>query len=229
MILCGALGACAAACLLVLAAGRATSAPVPLRAPARSLVRRAHEYLARERAAAACLAILQATHAGLRGGLPLVGALRQALVSCDELGRRPFRDVLRSFELNAGLDDALVAARARTHDARVVTALDALALVASEQLASARAASLIGSVADRLAFDAHLREEVDARASGARTQIVILALIVPALAVYLVITLPGLGATLATPIGTHILVPAALVLELAGIVASRSIVKGLEL
>jgi len=227
--LCGALGACAAACLLVLAAGHATSAPVPLRAPARSLVRRVHAYLARERAAAACLAILQATHAGLRGGLPLVAALRQALVSCDGLGREPFDDALRAFELNAGLDDALVAARARTHEARVVTALDALALVASEELASARAASLIGSVADRLAFDAHLREEVDARASGARTQIVILALVVPALALYLVITLPGLGATLATPIGTHVLVPAAIVLELAGILASRSIVKGLEL
>ena len=84
---------------------------------------------------------------------------------------------------------------------------------------------MVASVADRLAFEAHLRDEVSARASGVRAQIVLLALLVPALALYLVATMPGLGATLASPVGRFVLLPAAAAFELAGIVASRAIVR----
>ena len=53
----------------------------------------------------------------------------------------------------------------------------------------------------------------------------LLALLVPALALYLVATMPGLAATLASPVGRLVLLPAAAVFELAGIVASRAIVR----
>jgi len=194
-----------------------------------SVALRWREWILRGRTAAACAVILQTTHAGLRSGQTLVAALRSALEPHPALVRAPFDEALRAFELNTGLEDALVSARVRAADRRHAIALDALALAAAEDLPAVRAAALIGSVAERLSFESALRSEIDARSSGARTQIVILALVVPLFALYLAVTMPGLAATLASPIGARALVPAAIALEIAGIVASRAIVGGLEL
>jgi Flp pilus assembly protein TadB len=106
-------------------------------------------------------------------------------------------------------------------------ALEVLALVAGERLAASRAAAIVASVADRLSFEERLGEEIRARTSGIRAQIVLLALLVPALSGYLVLTMPGLAITLASPLGAHVLVPLAILLEVAGIVASREIVRGI--
>ncbi|HYK97396.1 MAG TPA: hypothetical protein VEU77_03285 [Candidatus Acidoferrales bacterium] len=219
----------ALAATAVIAFGQAwfVAAPAALVTP--SVVLRWREHVLRGRAAAACTVILQTTHAGLRSGQPLVAALRSALQPHAAPARAPFDEALRAFDLNTHLADALVSAGVRAADRRVAIALDALALAAAEDLPAARAAALIGSVAERLAFESELRSEVDARSSGARTQILILALVVPLFALYLAATMPGLSATLASPIGARVLVPAALVLEVAGIVASRAIIAGLEL
>ena len=85
---------------------------------------------------------------------------------------------------------------------------------------------MVASVADRLAFEDRLVEEIHARTSGVRAQIILLALLVPAIAAYLAFTLPGLAATLMTPLGLGVLMPGALAFEIAGIVASRRIVRG---
>lgn len=185
--------------------------------------------LGRLRAVAAThsLDVLRASSAALRSGLPLAQALRLAIERGDRLAREPFERALASFDLHARLDEALLGARLDVADRRVSFALEALALVAAEQLPTARAAALIASAADRLAFEQRLADEVRARTSGVRAQIVLLALLVPALAGYLVLTLPGLAATLATPLGSYVLLPAAALLEIAGIVASRRIVRGL--
>ena len=177
-------------------------------------------------AAGGSLEILRATQAALRGGLPLAPALRLALAGTDRLAAEPFLRALRSFDLNSPLDVSLGGVAATASDRRVTLALQALALVAAEQLPSARAAAIIGSVADRLAFEGRLAEEVHARSSGARAQIVLLALLVPSLATYLAATMPGLATTLASPLGTHVLIPAAALFEIAGIIASRRIVRG---
>jgi Flp pilus assembly protein TadB len=79
-----------------------------------------------------------------------------------------------------------------------------------------------------LSFEERLLAEVRARTSGMRAQIVLLALLVPALALYLVATMPGLAATLATPLGMHVLLPAAFLFEIAGILTSRAIVGALR-
>jgi len=126
------------------------------------------------------------------------------------------------------LDQALRDAAREISDRRITLALDALALIAAEQLPAARAAPVVASVGDRLAFDARLAEEIRARTSGVRAQIVLLALLVPALAVYLVLTLPGLGATLTSPLGIFVLVPCAILFEAAGILASRAIARDLD-
>ena len=198
-----------------------------LGAAAPSVALRWRERQAASLAAARSLDVLQATQAALRAGLPLAPALRAALERTSPLVRDPFERALRAFELNSPFAEALRDAAAAARDRRVALALEALALVAGEQLPSTRAAAVVGSVADRLSFDARLLEEVRASTSGVRAQIILLALLVPALASYLVLTMPGLAATLGGPLGTHVLVPAALVFEVAGIVASRRIVRGL--
>jgi hypothetical protein len=45
---------------------------------------------------------------------------------------------------------------------------------------------------------------------------------------YLVATMPGLGATLGTTLGRTVLIPVAALLEIAGIVVSRRIVRGVS-
>jgi Flp pilus assembly protein TadB len=178
-------------------------------------------------AAALSLEVLQSTQAALRSGLPLAPALRLAIERSAPLVRDPFERALRAFDLNSTFDEALRAVARDARDRRVALALEALALVAAEQLPAARAAAVIGSVLDRLTFEARLLEEMRARTSGLRAQIVLLALLVPALSLYLVATMPGLAETLATPLGSRVLVPAALAFEIVGIVASRAIVRGL--
>jgi Flp pilus assembly protein TadB len=192
-----------------------------------SLVLRARAMSVRERAAGRSLEVLQATHAALRSGVPLAAALRLALERTDPVVRDPFERALRAFELNGQFVPALRDSARGSHDRRVRLALDALALAAAEQLPAQRAAALVAGVADRLAFERRLVDEVRASTSGIRGQILLLALLVPALAAYLVATMPGLAATLATPLGTHVLVPTAIVFEIVGIVASRTIVRGL--
>lgn len=180
----------------------------------------------RDRAASRSLDILRATGAALRSGIPLAPALRLALEGSDPLASDPFQHALEAFELNVPLHEALRATTAGTQDRRVGIALEAFALLAVEQLPAQRAATVIASVSDRLTFEARLADEVRARTGGIRAQMLLLALLVPALSGYLVMTMPGLAATLATPLGTHVLVPAAVAFEVAGIVASRSIVRG---
>ncbi len=191
----------------------------------RALLALWHARRARGRAAVGAVAVLQSTCAALRSGLPLVTALRVALERTDPEARAPFESALRAFDLNAALEDALRVAAAEAGDHRLSLALDGLALVAGEQLPATRAAAVIASVADRLSFEERLLAEVHARTSGLRAQIVLLALLVPALAAYLVATMPGLAATLATPLGTHVLVPAAVAFEIAGVLASRAVVR----
>lgn len=177
-------------------------------------------------AASRSLEILRATQAALRGGSPLAPALRLALGGIDRLAAEPYLRALRAFDLNSPLDASLGGVASTVSDRRVALALQALALVAAEQLPAIRASAIIGSVADRLAFEGRLAEEVHARSSGARAQIVLLALLVPVLAAHLAATMPGLAATLASPLGTRVLLPAAAVFEIAGIIASRRIVRG---
>jgi len=64
---------------------------------------------------------------------------------------------------------------------------------------------------------------VRARTSGLRLQIVLLAALVPGLALYLALTVPGMAETLATPLGRFVLLPVAAILEVIGILASRRV------
>ena len=168
--------------------------------------------------------LLQMTLASLRSGATLTEALRFATTPRYEIEPGPFAAAMRGFDLGAPLDVALREARTHARDNRVVLGLDALALCVAEQLPSSRCMTLIGSVVDRLVFEQRIVDDVRARTSGLRVQVVLLAALVPGLALYLAFTVPGLAETLSLPLGRFVLLPGAAMLEAAGIVASRRLV-----
>lgn len=189
---------------------------------ARSLAARRRDERARE-----TVSLLQMTLAGLRSGSALTEALRLAAGSGAEPELGPFAAAVRAFDLGAPLDVALREARARARDQRVILGLDALSLCVAERLSGSRCATLIASVVERLVFEQQVANDVRARTSGLRVQVVLLAALVPGLALYLAATVPGMAETLTTPLGRFVLVPLAAFLEIAGIIASRRLVSGI--
>ena len=185
---------------------------------ARTLAARRRDERARQ-----TIALLQMTLAGLRSGAGLTEALRLASASGPEVDFGPFAAALRSFDLGAPLDAALRDVRGRTRDHRLIVGLDALSLCIAEQLPASRCVTLIASTIDRLLFEQRIVEDVRARTSGLRLQIVLLAALVPGLALYLALTVPGMAETLATPLGRFVLLPVAAILEVIGILASRRV------
>ena len=168
--------------------------------------------------------VLQMTLASLRSGASLVEALRFATATRQEIEPGPFAAAMRAFDLGAPLDLALGEARTHARDRRVVLGLDALALCVAEQLPASRCATLIASAVDRLVFEQRIAQDVRARTSGLRVQVVLLAALVPGLALYLALTVPGLAETLSMPLGRFVLMPLAVILETTGIIASRRVV-----
>ena len=222
-----ALRAAAAIGGIVVAAG--AGVPWPIGAAAGLLpsgAARLRAQAARDRARDAFAELLLAAHALLRSGVPLPETLRRACAGCaDRIARRPFDIALARFDLGAPLDEAMRAAASGAADSRTAGALHTLALGVAERLPIDRAAALVEALAERAIHERRLDAEVRARAAGVRTQMYLLAAVVPCLAAYLVLTMPGLGATLASPLGRMVLVPLAALLEIAGIVLGRRIVR----
>ncbi len=195
-------------------------------AAAPSIAARVRAAAARDRARAALAPLIVTTHAGLRSGLALPEALRRAAAACDDrIARRPFEDALARFDLGDPLDSALTFGASNTQDPRVADAMRTLALGVSERMPVERAAALLNAVAELVRYDESVESEVRARSAGIRFQIYMLAAVVPVLALYLFITMPGLAATLGSPLGRTVLVPGAVVLEVAGIAVSRQLIR----
>ncbi len=212
----------------------ASSAGMPVAAGAilglvPSAVARVRAGAARDRARRSLAPLLAATHAGLRSGLALPEALRRAVAGCDDaIARRPFDDALARFDLGDPLDIALGVGATRSRDPRVSDAMQTLALGVSERMPIDRAASLLNAVAELVRHDEGVEIEVRARSAGIRFQLYLLAAVVPILALYLLATMPGLAATLGGTLGLTVLVPGAAILEVAGILVSRRIVRSVS-
>lgn len=177
----------------------------------------------REERARQTIALLQMTLAGLRSGAGLTEAVRLAAASEPDVEFGPFTAALRAFDLGAPLDVALRGVRAQTRDRRLIVGLDALSLCVAEQLPASRCVTLIASTVDRLLFEQRTADDVHARTAGLRVQIVLLAALVPGLALYLALTVPGMAETLTTPLGRYVLLPLAATLETIGILLSRRV------
>jgi Flp pilus assembly protein TadB len=203
---------------------------VPAGALAPSLLLRSRAATLRWRARLGTTHLLRATEAALRSGASLPEALRRASddATGERLARRPFVEAVRAFDLGAPLDLALRTSARRATDSRSRIALETLAMGIASRLPHDRAGALVGAVADRLSFEERLDEEVRARTGGLRAQVILLALVVPAIATYLAITVPSLAATLGQPIGRFVLIPAALALEVVGLIYSRRAIDGVR-
>ena len=184
---------------------------------------------AREGARRALARMIVTTEAALRSGTSLPDALRRATeASASPLAARPIVDALRGFDLGESLDGALVAAAEGAGDERSYLALSTLALGIAERLPRERLADLLAVLGDRLTFDERLDEEVRARAAGARQQQWLLAVLVPAIALYLTATVPTLASTLGTDLGRLVLIPAAATFEIVGIVLARRVLRAVR-
>jgi len=172
------------------------------------------------------LATVRLVHAAMRSGSAIPEAIRIATRG-DTGAPEAFAIALREFELGAPLDAALASARRHVRERGMRTAFDALALCVGEALPLSRCAALLEAVLDRMAYERRLAADVRARTSGLRSQIWLLAALVPGLSLYLTPTMPGLGETLASPLGRFVLIPSACALEVIGIVASRRVVRGI--
>ena len=216
--------------MLALAASLPLLGCVALSALAPSIGVRSRAAAARRRARLVETRLLRATEAALRSGASVPEALRRATDGTDDrLARRPFVEALRAFDLGAPLDQALRTAADRSGiDARSRLAFETLAIGIESRLPHDRAAILVAAVADRLGFEERLDEEVRARTGGLRAQVILLALVVPAIAAYLALTVPSLAATLGQPIGRFVLIPAATLLEVVGVIASRRATVGMR-
>ncbi len=184
---------------------------------------------ARRRARRSSTQLMRSVQGALSSGASVADALRRALAGCeDRLAARPLEEAMAAFSVGAALDRALLDASAVVGDRRIRAAIETLALGIGERLPIERVAALAGSVSERLLFDERLDDEVRARASGLRTQMWLVALLIPALSAYLVVTVPTLASSLGSGIGRTVLLPAAAAFEIVGIVLSRRIVGALR-
>lgn len=215
------------AAIFVLASG-VPAVVVPLVALAPSVWIRARAEGERDRAERAVSRIIVTAETALRSGASLPDALRRAIdASPSELAAGPLVAAVEAFELGSSLDGALAIAEDRATP-RMRGVLSTFALGISERLPRERLADLLAVLADRVTFEDRLDLEVRARAAGARQQQRILALLVPAIALYLAATVPTLASTLTTDLGRFVLVPAAGALEIAGIVLGGRVVRGVR-
>lgn len=197
----------------------------PAAAAAPSVWIRLRAEAAREQARRSITRVVAGTEAALRSGATLPDALRrEAEAATDPLARRMVQEAVTAFDLGASLDAGLRGVALAARDRRVTLAFETLALGIEERLPRERLADLLGGLADRLTFEDRLDDEVRARASGARHQQRLLALLVPAIALLLIATMPSLAAALETPVGRFVLVPGAIAFEVAGVVLARRIV-----
>jgi len=184
---------------------------------------------ARRRARRSSTQLMRSVHAALTSGASVADAVRRAHAGCDDrLAARPLEEAMADFSMGAALDRALFDASASVSDARIRVALETLALGIGERLPIDRVAALAGSVTERLTFDERLDDEVRARASGLRAQVWLVAMLIPALAIYLLMTVPTLASSAGSGIGRTVLLPAAAGFEILGIVLSRRIIGSLR-
>lgn len=215
------IGFASVATLLAWAAGLDPVAVLALGLFAPTLVLRARSDARRAHAGHRALDQLRAVRAALASGANLAEAIRRSATGVDdEIASRPMRQVLREFSVGSSLSEALRGAEAAAQP-RLRPALRTLAIGVEERLPVPQLGLLVDAVIERLSFEEQLEVEVRARTSGVQLQIWGMAAIVPALSLYLATTIPIVGESLRSDLGTHLLIPAAAALELVGISLAR--------
>jgi len=213
------------AAIVATVAGMDAALGTVMGAVAPSIALRARSDARREGAAHLGLDQLRAIRAGLASGASLVESIQRSVAAVtDTIAARPFRLVVRQFAVGLPLSDALRGGAAQA-DPRLRPALRTLAIGVEERLPVPQLCALADAVIERRTFDEQIESEVRARTSGLRIQIWAMAAIVPGLAFYLAATVPLVAETLRSPLGMHLLIPAAVALELIGMMLARRAVR----
>lgn len=166
--------------------------------------------------------LLQGLLSGLTSGGTYLDALRQARVRIGDRWLREDLDlVIQRFLLDGPLHESLSTVRARTRTRNLGLIWDTLRICTEHHLPTEKARVLLLELSGTVQFNVQLANEVKARSSGQRAQIWLLAVIVPALYVYLRLVSPQLLNVLDdTPVGRFVLFPLAALLEVAGVILS---------
>jgi Flp pilus assembly protein TadB len=134
----------------------------------------------------------------------------------DDLG-----EVIGQFLLDVPLEDALRQVRPRLAGRNLALVWDNLTICAAQKIPAERARELLMDISTTVRFNVQLAGEVRAQTTGQRAQIWVLALLVPAIYLYLRLVSPYfLNVLDDTWTGRYILLPAAAALEVLGIYLS---------
>jgi Flp pilus assembly protein TadB len=166
--------------------------------------------------------LLQVILASLASGSTYLEALQEARArAADRWLRDDLDRVIADFHLGVPLERSIAEVRSVTAGRNLALIWDNLAICIANRIPASRAKGLFVELSATVQFNVQVQQEVRARTSGQRAQIWLLALIVPGLFLYLRVLDSSLFAVLdATTLGRWVLLPAAVFLEVVGIVLS---------
>ena len=176
----------------------------------------------RRRTEAEAPRLLQVILASLASGSTYLEALQEARARATDRWLRDDLDrVIADFHLGVPLERSIAEVRSATAGRNLALIWDNLAICIANRIPASRAKGLFVELSATVQFNVQVQQEVRARTSGQRAQIWLLALIVPGLFLYLRMLDSSLFAVLdATTLGRWVLLPAAVFLEVLGIVLS---------
>lgn len=166
--------------------------------------------------------LLQVVLASLTAGRTYLEALQEARHRITDRWLRDDLDhIVTQFHLDVPLETSIAEVRARTTGRNLGLVWDNLAICIANRIPAARAKGLLVELAATVQFNVQLQQEVKARTAGQRTQIWLLAAVVPGLFLYLRLLDRDFFTVLDdTAVGRFVLVPLAALLEVAGIALS---------
>jgi Flp pilus assembly protein TadB len=176
----------------------------------------------RQRTEAEAPRLLQVLVAALVAGRTYLEALVEARARvADRWLRDDLDHVISRFHLDVPLERSLAEVRAATAGRNLALVWDNLAVCIAHHIPAARAQGLLTELSSTVQFNVQVQQEVHARTAGQRLQIWLLAAIVPGLFLYLRLVDRDVFAVLDdTATGRYLLLPAAVLLEVLGVVLS---------
>jgi Flp pilus assembly protein TadB len=140
--------------------------------------------------------------------------------------RADFEELLGRYYANEPLADALAAIRPRQAGRNLSLVFDALIVLAVTRQPASTAASVLGALNEAARSNQAIARQAAAESRGLRIQALILAIVIPGLFFYLLLVNRELVAPVVdTALGRFVLLPAATLLEVAGIVLSWRVTK----
>jgi len=135
--------------------------------------------------------------------------------------RADFEELLGRYYANEPLAEALAAIRPRQAGRNLGLVFDALIVLATTRQPASAAGEVLGALNEAARSNQSIARQAAAESRGLRIQALILAIIIPGLFFYLLLVNRELVAPIVdTALGRYVLLPAAVLLEVAGIVLS---------